>query len=295
MRADDESVRREQERLIYVACTRARDLLVLTELPGAASNSWARIVDLQQRQLPAFDMTKLPPAVPVASTPDPPNLQTRGAFEAEAESIARRTTRLAWLRPSDHDADRQPIVEVVAAEPGDAPETALPVGAGRVRGLVLHKLLEEILTGEVAESPSALTSRAATLMTQLIAGDGVGLPDTDEVAATSLRALRLPGIAELRPTLVPELTLFGSTAEDGIETALSGRADAIAFEEGEASAVVDWKSDIAPTAEDMRLHAGQLRHYLAAARARRGALVYMTPGTVRWVEAVADGSDGPIR
>ena len=125
--------------------------------------------------------------------------------------LQRRQSRLTWLRPSVHDADRRLVVEIVAVEFADAPETTLPVGAGRIRGLVLYKLLEEILTSEVDESPSALASRAALLMTQLITDDGSGLPDKGEVATTALRALRLPGIAELRSALVPELTLFGST------------------------------------------------------------------------------------
>ena len=88
---------------------------------------------------------------------------------------------------------------------------------------------------------------------------------------------------------MPELTLFSSTAEAGSETALSGRADAVTIEAGEASVIVDWKSDVAPTAEDIRLHAGQLRQYLASAGTRRGALVYITTGAVHWLDAPAGG------
>jgi CRISPR-associated exonuclease Cas4 len=295
MRADDESLRREQERLLYVACTRARDLLVLTELPGAPANSWARIVDLQQRPLPTFDLAKLLPAAPSVAPAEAPNQQTAEMFEAEAAAISLRTTRLVWLRPSDHDADRIPVGKAVAIEPGDAPEADLTIGAGRIRGLVLHKLIEEILTGEVEETPSALASRAETLIRQLAAGDGGsrGLPDKDEIAGTALRTLRLPGIAELRPALVPELTLFDVTEEGNAQKALSGRADAIAFDGGEASVVIDWKSDVAPTAEDLQLHAAQVQHYIIAAGARRGALVYMTPGTVRWIDAEPGDSASP--
>jgi ATP-dependent exoDNAse (exonuclease V) beta subunit len=291
MRADDASLRREQERLLYVACTRARDLLVVTELPGASLNSWARIVDLEQQKLSRFDITKLPTATPTAPRAETPNLQTREVFEDDATAIAARTTRLTWVRPSDHDADRMPVGELVAMEPGDPPETGLPVGPGRIRGLVLHKLIEEILTGEVEETPTALARRAGILTLQLATGDGASLPGKDEIAATALRALRLPGIAELRATLVPELTLFGSTAEGNIETVLSGRADAIAFGNGTASVVVDWKSDVAPSTEDIQLHAGQLRDYLASANAPRGALVYMTPGTVYWVDRATARTD----
>ena len=64
-------------------------------------------------------------------------------------------------------------------------------------------------------------------------------------------------------------------------TALAGRIDAVAVE---ASVVLDWKSDIAPTEDDVRIHAGQLQDYRHVTGAPRGALVYMTSGVVRWVE-----------
>jgi ATP-dependent exoDNAse (exonuclease V) beta subunit len=67
-------------------------------------------------------------------------------------------------------------------------------------------------------------------------------------------------------------------------TVLAGRIDAVAVEEGQATVVLDWKSDIAPSEEDVWNHAGQLRGYLRATGASAGALVYMTPGLVRWVD-----------
>ena len=42
---------RQRERLWYVATTRARDLLVIPDLPGAPSRSWSRVMDLGQKQL----------------------------------------------------------------------------------------------------------------------------------------------------------------------------------------------------------------------------------------------------
>jgi hypothetical protein len=86
----------------------------------------------------------------------------------------------------------------------------------------------------------------------------------------------------LRPLLVSEVPIYGML---DAETALAGRADATAIEGGAASAVVDWKSDIAPTPQDIGAHAAQLRHYMTAIGVERGALVYMTPGTVRWINA----------
>ena len=68
-------------------------------------------------------------------------------------------------------------------------------------------------------------------------------------------------------------------------TALAGRIDAIAFEGEQPSVVLDWKSDVAPTEEDICDHTRQISDYLAATGAPRGALVYMTLGAVRWVLA----------
>jgi len=134
LQAETEKVAREHERLLYVACTRARDLLVLPELPGADQSSWARIVDLAQRDLPPFFTEKLRPRLLCESAPDAPNRQTAEIFEAEAVAIAEAITRLRWLRPSDHDEDRIPLTEAAALDITDAPETEIPVGPGRVRG-----------------------------------------------------------------------------------------------------------------------------------------------------------------
>jgi RecB family exonuclease len=95
----------------------------------------------------------------------------------------------------------------------------------------------------------------------------------------------LPEIAALRAELVPEFPVYGMLGDAADQTALAGRADAIAVRDGQVSVMVDWKSDVAPTAEDIRAHAGQIRHYMAALDAAHGALVYMTSGTVQWVEA----------
>jgi len=63
--------------------------------------------------------------------------------------------------------------------------------------------------------------------------------------------------------------------------ALTGRADALVLDGDLVSVVVDWKSDVAPTNTDKLAHAGQLLKYMGACGAPRGALVYMTSGTVQ--------------
>ena len=218
---------------------------------------------------------------------DPPNLQTAEIFEAQRAAIADVATPLAWLRPSDRDLDRMPVAAAVALDTSEIAEAETPVGRGRVRGLVLHKLMEEILTGEVADAVQPLADRAASLLLELAidTAESGELPSKDEIAATAWKTMRLPEIAALRSELVAELPVYGMLGGAADQTALAGRADAIAVRDAQVSVVVDWKSDVAPTAADVRAHAGQIRHYMAALNAARGALVYMTSGAVQWVEA----------
>jgi len=282
--ADDECLARERERVWYVACTRAKELLIVPQQSAAAQNSWARVVDFAGAELPALDLSTLdhlrfsPPA-------ESPNLQTAEVFAAERAAIAAAATPITWLTPSNQDQDRMPAEQAVAADVGEAPERDIPVGAGRVRGLVLHKLMEEVLTGELAEDLSAFIRRAGELLVELPidSSDPAAFPAAREMGSTAWKTLHLAEIAALRPELMPEFPLYAMLDNEVGETALAGRADAIAFDKGQASVVLDWKSDVAPTSQDTRIHAAQLRDYMTAIGAPRGAVVYMTSGVVHWV------------
>ena len=286
LNADDECLARERERVWYVACTRARELMIVPQQSAAAQNSWARVVDLACAELPTLDLSKLDHVGFLPST-DPPNLQTAEMFATERAAIAAAATPIRWLTPSDQDQDRMPVEQAVAADGGDAPEREVPVGAGRVRGLVLHKLMEEVLTGELAEDLSAFIRRAGELLIELPidSSDEAAFPVAEEIGSTAWKTWHLAEIAALRPGIIPELPLYAMLDDEVGETALAGRADAIAFNEGEASVVLDWKSDVAPTSQDTRIHASQLRDYMIAIGAPRGAVVYMTSGLVHWITA----------
>ena len=71
--------------------------------------------------------------------------------------------------------------------------------------LLLHKLMEEVLTGELTEEVERFADRARELVAELVLDpdDGDGLPDADEIAATAWRTLQLPDIAALRERLTP--------------------------------------------------------------------------------------------
>jgi exodeoxyribonuclease-5 len=146
----------------------------------------------------------------------------------------------------------------------------------------VHKLLEEVLTGETADRRETLETRARALLAQLGAteaarpADG---PHAPELAATTVRALAIPEIAACRSRLVPELTVFSARAEEDCTTYVGGIADALAYLPlGIIDLVVDWKTDVTPTEQQIDLYRAQIRDYLVATGASEGLLVFVTTG-----------------
>jgi hypothetical protein len=75
---------------------------------------------------------------------------------------------VVWRRPSDKDQDRlgDPLDNVVVADA--LAEHLEVVGAGAVRGIVLHKLMEEFLTGELDADVAVTVARAQELLGELL-------------------------------------------------------------------------------------------------------------------------------
>jgi ATP-dependent exoDNAse (exonuclease V) beta subunit len=273
----------QRQRMGYVACTRARDLLVLPELPSASAQSWSRIVDLAHGSLPELDLSNLPVST-ASSIATVVNDQTAEIFTAQAEKASAASPVIAWRRPSEHDPDRAVALEFTTTSIEGTFEFVQPPGAGRLRGILLHKLMEELLTGELAEDAVAVERRTTELLQQIVGIDPEGAespPDPKEAAQTVLRTLHVPEIAALRPTLQAEITVWA----DMNGSFLAGRADAVSVVGGEVRAVLDWKGDVAPTVSERAGYRGQLGEYLAATGASRGAVVYMSLGEIEWVGA----------
>ena len=57
---DSEEEARQRERIWYVACTRARDLLILPNIPQAKNNSWFKAIDLRREDVPELNLENLP-------------------------------------------------------------------------------------------------------------------------------------------------------------------------------------------------------------------------------------------
>lgn len=290
--AEKAELERERIRLWYVAATRARELLVLPRLDAAQSKSaWISLVHLSLGDLPALDLSHLPEEMGAAAA-QAVNVQTRDGFAAEAAAILDKRQRLVWLAPSRDESHTGPVltseaVEIWAAGAEGQPDdegAALSVQGGRERGLILHKLLEEVLTGETDAGEAALTDRARALILEIgkpVMDDPAQGLSPDELAGCVVRTLNLPEIAELRPSLVPELTIYAAVEVAGVEQATVGIADATSFDgEGRPSAVIDWKSDVQPTAAMIEHYRAQVSAYLDMTGTERGLIVLVTSGQV---------------
>ena len=179
------------------------------------------------------------------------NTQTRALFADEAKRISDAAITIHWHRPSLHEADAPPSEPVPVFSDPESVEAAVPVieiAGSATRGTILHKLMEEVLTGETQDTAAELERRATELLIQLgrepSVDPKIGIAPK-ELAATIMRTLNLPEIAALRPRLVPELTVFGSTSDGTTETLVSGIADAVAPDANDGiEAIIDWKSDV---------------------------------------------------
>ena len=165
----------------------------------------------------------------------------------------------------------------------------------RQRGLILHKLMEEVLTGETLGDVEPLQVRAAELITQLghkDAQDAAAGPTSAEMAATVVRTLQLPELTALWPRLVPEFRVYASTIEDCAATLTAGIADAVAIdEEGHIDVVVDWKSDVNPGAEQVAIYREQVHDYLQSTAAPIGLIVLLGSDSV--VKVMRGDCDSP--
>ena len=290
--AEKDELDRERVRLWYVAATRARELLVLPRLDATPSKSaWIGLVDLSLTDLPHVDVSHLP-LDPIAVTGDAANDQTRESFAAEAGAIAERQMHLTWLAPSRDETATGSVLQEeepdIWAGSADAPapdaEAPASIQGGRERGLILHKLMEEVLTGECYEAGEALTARATDLIRALgeePASDPANGLSPEELAGCVTRTLALPEVAALRPSLHAEFPVYALQQENAELVATAGIADALTVDpEGRPAVVIDWKSDVNPTQETLDHYRAQVRAYLDMTGAERGLIVLMTNGTV---------------
>jgi ATP-dependent exoDNAse (exonuclease V) beta subunit len=293
---ENQELSEERIRLLYVACTRARDLLVFPDYLGKLGNCWHTQVNLQLHHLPEFPTVDLKEREPKPTGP-PLNEQTCNVFRQEALRLVERTRKIQWIQPSRVEIEEVPL----PVPPDDELAEPTPdVRGSAVRGRVLHKLMEEVLLDETPDDETSVRSRAAELLRQLGEKDHpdpLEGPSSREIASTISCTLRLQVVAKHRLLLQPELGVFQlKAAGNGKATAITGIIDAIAEgNDGLPEVVIDWKSDVAPAPETRQHHAAQVREYLDCTKAARAFIVYMTAGEVHEVLKKSFAGEVPDR
>jgi ATP-dependent helicase/nuclease subunit A len=259
---EERKARAEARRLVYVACTRARDLLVVPRPPTdaalgefwrelverlpAASDADVRVVDADTIALPEVPgRGRELWAIAGAEGGDP----VAARWEAERRELVARAAERPLVPASVTD---------LAAREAPAAAVAPGTGTGRDFGRLMHSLLDWV---PLDEPGPGREDRLRAMAEALAPGLGLDAAAARRAAAQAERTLALPVLERARRAarVWRELPLW---FPDG-SNLVAGKADLV-FEEDGQLVVVDYKSDA--IAEDQALvqaahHAPQLRLY----------------------------------
>lgn len=292
LQAEKDEVERERVRLWYVAATRARELLVLPRLDvRPQSSAWIAAVNFSPADLSSLDLSDFKPAEPDFRVADV-NSQTSEQFHAEALTLAQMQKHLVWLAPSRDENATGQVTPTIASDtwmggeidPVPALIAQPSVQGSRERGLILHKLMEEIITGELKDAATSIRERAFELIDLMgctpATDPAYGL-SADEIAGCVVRTLQIPEVTQLRPRLLAEIPAFQSSVSATEETIAAGIVDAMVLnEQGLPHVIVDWKSDIDPEQSTLDHYRTQMRAYLEMTDASTGLIVLLSRGSI---------------
>ncbi len=213
-------------RLLYVAATRARNLLVVSQYqPKRQTGPWSPLHDFLA-EVPELEVVEGGPARPPAVK--------RGDYASTKEAARRRLQASSKPSYSDRTVSGASAEQVVGFEVRE--------GRGRDYGAVVHRLFEDTVLGKVPASPGPYIQRIMLKvgLDSNLARDAVGALDRFR---TSALWNELQGAGRVH-TEVP----LGAPDEAG--DAVRGVIDLVYRIDG-AWKIVDYKTDIAATASEV--------------------------------------------
>jgi ATP-dependent helicase/nuclease subunit A len=218
----------ERERLLYVAATRARDQLIITDGPDQPRPScWAPLA-VTIRDRPVLEVPELAPAGRQVLSEPAAALLEREVETAAGLAAARRIgwTRRTVTRMASEIRDEQEFYDL--AEPGHEPDA-------RAIGRVLHAVIEAMGRGRRGENLREFTLAVAR-------GEGLDAQTQGRIADGLERLLASPALAAFLSVDQArfELSLAQVRDIDGHQLLVDGVLDA-ARQTGAGWEVVDWK------------------------------------------------------
>jgi ATP-dependent helicase/nuclease subunit A len=249
----------EARRLLYVACTRARDLLVIPVPPrdARAGGFWreltARLPAASDADVWVVDAATLP-----APAREEPGVDLRALAGAEGGDVVAARWE-ADRRALVADAAHRPLTPIsatrFAARTAPAAVAVAMAGGGRDFGSLVHLILEWIALD------ASGSERAAGMAEALAPRFGLDAEGASRAAEAIRRALALPVMDRARRSgrVWRELPLWFPEGDQLIE----GKVDLV-FEEEGGLVIVDYKTDhIAPDQAQAQagFHAPQLQLY----------------------------------
>jgi len=229
----------EGKRLLYVACTRARDWLVVPKPPSDA-HAGAFWRDVSSRLPPESDADVR--ILDAATLPSPDAEEPDEDLRPLAQAVGGDATAALWAHEREQLVRRaaerplEPVRVTAMAERSAPPPAFTPVGpGGRDFGSLVHRILEWV----PLDDPEAAV-RAEGIARALAPSFGLTGADAARAAEAASRALALPVLQRARrasrifrelPVLFPE----GGELVEGVVD--------LVFEEDGALVVVDYKTD----------------------------------------------------
>lgn len=248
---DELRARAEGRRLLYVACTRARDVMVVPRPPADAQlgDFWAELLPWLDRGAPedvrVIDAATVPRPAAAREGLDRAGLMAAEGGDAVgarwqerrtelvAEAAARPLPPVPVVRAAGRTAP--PPVGALSAVAGEAVATLLdPDVRGRDFGSLVHRILEWIpLDRATLEAVAAMASALAPSF-------GLDVRAAERAAEAASRVLALPLLDRARkaPRVFRELLVWFPEGDELLE----GVVDLV-FEEDGGLVVVDYKTD----------------------------------------------------
>jgi ATP-dependent helicase/nuclease subunit A len=213
----------EEERLLYVATTRAKQLLVVSLYPSSPGKGALKRIEPYMTGVEELQTQVVPVKLPKLG------VVTREKFE---EAKAGREQLLGWIRVPSYRYDT--VTGVVETAPGPSPFRTGD-GMGKRWGSAIHKTLEIMIEDESVDL--GVLSRAVL--------EQQGIPVSEEdTMVQSLRTVRSSSLwSRMKESLLHHTEIpFALTTDDANQHIVGGKIDLV-FRVDEGWVIVDFKSD----------------------------------------------------